>query len=278
MQAKVPAQAPHPNPPPDGGRGDFINPPSDGGRGDQQKDNLCGAFWGARVLRDHGFVTWDGEEIDEDLIALRAGTVLPERSPVPSVPRGAVSRTGYRYRLPIGPEALSGTAAPALQRAIEAASGGALRCVPIRGSWTGERVQGLMKGVRDLPERPRLIANVRTGCLWGSRPSPQILIDELDGHEASGPAADWDAGHFVELAALLSGAGGSLVVVRDSYPTLGWQGHHLQPPRVIAAALERGDGREGGVLAIGRAAHAAAVESLASELGLEIGTWDNGTA
>jgi hypothetical protein len=269
MQARLPARTPHPDPPPDGGRGDFI---------DQQKDNLCGAFWGARVLRDHGFVMWDGEEIDEDLVALRAGTVLPEGSPVPSVPPGAVSKTGYRYRLPTVPEAQSGTAAPALVRAIEAASGGALRCVPLRGAWTGVRVQGLMTGVRDLREHPRLIANVRTGRLWGSRPLPQILLDELDGHEVSGPAADWDAGHFVELAALVSGAGGSLVVVRDSYPTLGWQGHHLQPPRVIAAALERGDGREGGVLAIGPAALAGAVESLATELGLEIGAWDNGTA
>lgn len=275
MQAKVPAQASHPNSPPDGGRGDFIAPVTGS---DQQKDNLCGAFWGARVLRDHGFLTWDGEEVDEDLVALRAGTLLPVGSPLPSVPRGAVSKTGYRYRLPTVPEAQSGTAAPALQRAIEAASSGALRCVPLRGAWTGERVEGLMKGVRGLPERPRLIANVRTGRLWGSRPSPQTLMDELDGHQVSGPDADWDAGHFVELAALLSGAGGSLVVVRDSYPSLGWQGHHLQPPRVIAAALERGDGREGGVLAIGPAGLAGAVESLAAGLGLEIGTWNNGTA
>jgi uncharacterized protein DUF6885 len=245
---------------------------------DQQKDNLCGAFWGARVLRDSGFTTWDGQEVDEDLVALRAGTVLPEESTASSVPPGAASKTDYRYRLPTGPAAQSGTAAPALKSVIETASGGALSCVPLRGTWTGERVAGLMKGVRDLRERPRLIANVRTGPLWGSRPSQQMLLDELDGREAAGPPADWDVGHFVELAALLSGAGGSLVVVRDSYPTLGWHGHHLQPPRVIAAALERGDGRDGGVMAIGSATRAGAIESLATELGLAIGTWDNGTA
>jgi hypothetical protein len=243
---------------------------------DQQKDNLCGAFWGARVLRDRGFVTWDGEEVDEDLVALRAGTVLPEGSPAGCIPPGAVSRTGYRYRLQMAPEAKSGTGVPGLVRAIEAASGGALRCVPMRGRWTGERVQGLIEGTRTLPERPRLIANIRTGRLWGSRPSPNLLLDELNGTEVAGPAADWDVGHFVELAALLTGDGGSLVVVRDSYPTLGWQAHHLQPPRAIAAALERGDGREGGVLAVAPAGQAKAIESLAAELGLEIGTWDNG--
>jgi hypothetical protein len=247
--------------------------------GEQQKDNLCGAFWGARVLRDRGFLTWDGEEVDEDLVALRAGTVLPEASASPSVPPGVVSRTGYRFPLGTAPEAQSGTSAKGLAGVIEAASGGALRCVPVRGAWTGERVRDLIKGVRRMPGAPRLIANVRTGRLWGSRPSPQMLLDELDGREVSGPPADWDVGHFVELAELLAGAaGGSLVVVRDSYPTLGWQGHHLQPPRAIAAALNRGDGREGGVLAVAPAAHAGAVESLAADLGLDAGTWDNGAS
>lgn len=244
----------------------------------QQKDNLCGAFWAARVLRDRGFVTWDGEEVDEDLIALRAGTVLPEGTPVGCIPPGAVSKTGYRYRLRTMPVARSGTSALSLVEAIEAASSGALRSIPLRGDWTGDRVRRLMEGVRQLPQRLRLIANIRTGLLWGSRPPPQMLLDELDGRQMTGPPADWDVGHFVELAALLTGAAGSLVVVRDSYPTLGWQGHHLQPPRAIAAALERGDGREGGVLAVGPAGLAGAVELLAAGLGLEIGTWDNGAS
>jgi hypothetical protein len=244
---------------------------------DQQKDNLCGAFWGARVLRDAGFTVWNGESIDEDLVAWKAGTVLPEGSPEGCLPPGAKSRTDYRYRLSVRPEAESGTSPAALADAIEAASGGALRCVPLRGTWNAQRVQGLLAATRRLPERVRLIANIRTGPLWGSRPSARALMHELDGYPASGPPPDWDVGHFVELAALITGSGGSLVVVHDSYPMFGWQAHHLQPPRVIAAALLRGDGREGGVLAVAPAGLAAAVESLASELGLEIGTWDNGT-
>jgi hypothetical protein len=65
------------------------------------------------------------------------------------------------------------------------------------------------------------------------------------------------------------------VVVRDSYPTLGWAGHHLQPPRALAAALMRGDGRRGGILAVVPASGAAAVQALAGELGLEIELWNN---
>ena len=38
----------------------------------QQKDNLCGPFWAARVLLEAGFIEWSGEPIDEDLIASRA--------------------------------------------------------------------------------------------------------------------------------------------------------------------------------------------------------------
>jgi hypothetical protein len=104
----------------------------------QQKDDLCGPFWAARVLRDAGIETWDGEDLDDDLVALRAGTLLPE-------------------------------------------------------------------------------------------------------------------------------------------PPLGWDGRHLQPPRAVAAALLRGDGREGGALAAARPERAEGIETLSLGLGLELGIWDNGT-
>jgi hypothetical protein len=55
-------------------------------RAAQQKDNLCGPFWAARVLVDAGFTDWSGEPIDEDLIATRAGSTLPPASGEPSVP------------------------------------------------------------------------------------------------------------------------------------------------------------------------------------------------
>jgi hypothetical protein len=239
----------------------------------QQKDGLCGPFQAARILRELGFDDWDGQPIDEDLLAARAGTILP----VPAeslVPPGADSRTDYRHELATAPLAESGTAVPELTAVIERASGGSVRCVPIRGTWTAERVESLVeRGAREA----RLLANVRTGHLWGSRPPLEVLAAELEGRESDGPPAEWDVGHFCELIGVLRGSGGSLIAVRDSYPSLGLCGYHLQPPRAVAAALDRGDRREGGVLAIAGGEAAAGVEQLAVELGLELGTWDNGT-
>jgi hypothetical protein len=238
----------------------------------QQKDNLCGPFQAARILRELGFDAWDGEPLDEDLVALRAGSVLPAPADG-SVPPGARSRAEYRYELGTVSPDESGTAAEPLGRAIEEASGGALRCVPICGEWTAERVAALVGGAAPA----RLLANVRTGGFWGTRPPLEALEAALDGREAEGPPPEWDVGHFCELVALVRGAGGALVVVRDSYPSFGLRGYHLQPTRAVAAALERGDGREGGVLAVTAEPGAEKIAALARELGLENRFWDNGT-
>jgi hypothetical protein len=241
----------------------------------QQKDNLCGPFWVARVLNESGFSNWDGEAIDEDLVALRARTVLPDAQTDAGVPPGAVSRAAYRYVLPTAPVEQSGTSAGGLVEVIEAASGGELSCLPLRGAWNVERIERLVDESRDLGSR--LIANVRTGRLWGSRPPLEVLLAELDGRPVQDPAPDWDVGHFVELEMLIRGPHRSLVVVHDSYPSLGWDGRHFQPPRVLEAALLRGDGREGGVLAVVPKARAEAAKVLAAEIGLDVRTWNNGT-
>jgi uncharacterized protein DUF6885 len=246
-----------------------------GTSGAQQKDNLCGPFWAARVLNESGYSTWDGRPIDSDLIALRARTLLPEAHPGPDVPPGAVSLTDYQYELPTGPVEQSGTSAQRLASAIEAASAGELRVVSLRGQWTAARVERLVEEARALGVR--LIANLRTGRLWGGRPSVEVLLGELEGQSVQEPAADWDVGHFVELEMLIRGPKGSLVIVHDSYPSLGWAGRHLQPPRAVAAALLRGDGREGGVLAVGPKEQDAAMKALAGSTGLDVGGWDNGT-
>lgn len=246
-----------------------------GGSIQQQKDNLCGPFWAARVLNQSGYSTWDGKAIDEDSIALRAGTVLPEAHVGSDVPLGAASQTHYRYELPKAPVEQSGTSAQRLAQAVEAASSCELACVSLRGAWNAERVERLVGEARDVGAR--MIANARTGRLWGSRPSIEILLAELDGQPGQGPPADWDVGHFFELEMLIRGSNGSLVVVHDSYPSLGWGGRHLQPPRALADALLRGDGREGGVLVVVARAREESVKTLAGRIGLETGTWDNGT-
>ena len=231
----------------------------------------------------------DGETVDQDLVALRAGTVLPAcgehpahppHAAGPQVPPGAESLVDYRFALPRAEPAVAGTSAPDLAAAIEELSGGALRCVPLSsGAWDGGIVEALVDRARSIDAR--LIANIRTGRLWGSRPPAELLVAWLDGDDLPEhpPDADWDVGHFVELAALVRGRarGQALIVVRDSYPTLGWDGHHLQPPDVVAAALRRDDGHGGGVLAVVPGERADEAIALAAELGLDIEMWDNGT-
>lgn len=236
------------------------------------------------MLRDAGVVVWEGEAVDQDLVAVRAGTVLPafggpeaDVPPGASVPPGAESWADYRFELPLADPGTAGTAPAGLAAAIEECSGGALACVPVQAdAWSPETVEALVARAGALDAR--LIANIRSGLLWGSRPPAAVLMAELDGGGgAEPPPADWDVGHFVEPVGVLRGRAGALVLVRDSYPSLGWDGHYLQPPRALAAALDRGDGRRGGILVIVPSDRRADVVQVAAELALETRMWDNGT-
>jgi hypothetical protein len=241
----------------------------------QQRDGLCGPFHGARVLLDAGIGDWQGTPIDQDVVALHAGTTLAAAPDGPQVPVGARSLLDYPRALPseADPER-AGTTAAGLAHALALLSGGRLECVPVRGDWSERRLEALLDASPQLGAR--LIANLRTGALWGSRPRLETLLAELAGAPPTqAPAADWDVGHFVELVQLVRGSGGALVVVRDSYPSLGWNGHHLQPSRAVVAALRRGDGREGGVLAVVPAGGARDVRRLAVRLALAAEFWRN---
>ena len=234
----------------------------------QQKDNLCGCFWAALVLRAAGI------DADQDAVAVAAGAILPGGDPRTHVPPGASPRTDYRVELPVdGTPGVAGTAAPALARAIERLAGGSLAALPVAGPWTGESVAALL----DASGAATLIANVRTGLLWGSRPDPGLVVEYLAGNEVDPPPADWDVGHFVGLASIIRGPGASLVVVRDTYQELGLRGHHLQPPDAVAAALRRDDGREGGVLAVCAPPTAADLRGTLEAQGFQLRHWSNGT-
>lgn len=83
--------------------------------------------------------------------------------------------------------------------------------------------------------------------------------------------------NLVNVAALIRGQGGSLLVVRDSYSSLGWERYHLQPPDAFARALERGDGHEGGVLCVAPAGAEADLRARLADGGYDLRHWDNGT-
>jgi hypothetical protein len=235
-----------------------------------QKDNLCGCFWGAIVLRAAGIA-----DVDQDRVAVEAGTTLPEGDPATFVPRGEQSRQDYRVPLPTTADSgASGTSARALAQAIEHLSAGRLIVIPVAGPWSAESVAGL---VADAAGKATLLANLRTGLLWGSRPSTDVLLTYVTGGHVQGPGPEWDTGHYLNLVASLHAGVRSLVVVRDSYRSLGWNGYHFQPADAIARALERGDGREGGVLCICSPEDEKCLRAQLQGGGYELRHWNNGT-
>lgn len=235
-----------------------------------QKDNLCGCFWAAIVLQAAGI-----EGVDQDTVAADAGTTLPEGDPATFVPAGETSRQDYRLSLPTAADSgASGTAAPALAAAIERLAVGRLAVIPVAGPWSAESVADLV----DLAAgKGTLLANLRTGLLWGSRPNTDVLLTYVTGGHVQGPAPEWDAGHYVNLVASLRAGTRSLVVVRDSYRSLGWNGYHVQPAEAVARALERGDGREGGVLCVCRPEDEQPLRAELERGGYELRHWNNGT-
>ncbi len=238
-----------------------------------QKDQLCGPFWGALIL------SAAGSAANQEEVALRAGTTLAEGDPAGWLPPGASPRIDYAATIPVAPEeASSGTSAKGVARSIEELSGGTLAAVPVAGPWSADAVVSLVEISASRAPECVLIANLRTGRLWGSRPPARLLLDHLLGLPVAAPPPDWDCGHFLTIAACMSGPGGALITLRDTYPQLGWEGYHLQPAAAVAAALQRGDGREGGVLCVCEATVAETLAGRLGEVGFELRHWDNGSA
>ena len=236
-----------------------------------QKDQLCGAFWGALTLLAAG------HPASQEDVALRAGTTLAEGDPAGWLPPGAAPRADYEATLLVASDGASaGTSAIGVARSIEELSGGALAVVPVGGPWSAGTMVSLVEIAAQTPGCV-MIANLRTGRLWGSRPPARLLLDYLHGRQVEAPPPDWDCGHFLTIAACAGGPGGALVVIRDTYPQLGWNGYHLQPAAAVAAALDRGDGYEGGVLCACDASGEEILTRRLGEVGCEVRHWDNGS-
>jgi hypothetical protein len=175
--------------------------------------------------------------------------------------------------------ALSGTSVDGLVRALHSLSSGRLTVLPVAGPWTPESVDVLLDAAAACKQPCTPIANLATRHLWGSRPSPAAVLGYLiSGDPELGPPPDWDVGHFVGLLGATRGPRGTLVIVADTYRSLGWEGLHLQPlPRMADALARKGSGRPSGVLLVASPDDARGIEGRVRGAGLEIGTWDNGT-
>jgi len=243
-----------------------------------QRDDLCGAFCGALALRAAGIDEGRGEPLDQDAVAIAAGSVVAGMRDPATLPRGEGGRRDYRLRIPsIDDPDLSGTTAAGLLEAIERLSGGALAAIPYTGPWGAGALAGLFDLVAALEHPVTLVANFATRHLWGGRPSVSQLLDYLYDGQREGPEPDWDVGHFACVFGRVRGPGGSLYAIADTYPALGDAGVHMQPQENLAAALERRDMPAGGMFAVVRVEDAALVSAGASTLRLTQEVWDNGT-
>jgi len=241
-----------------------------------QRDDLCGAFCGSLALGAAGIDQHGGEPVDQDAVALAAGSVVAAAHG--SLPHGETGRRDYRLSIPVidDPD-VSGTTAEGVQRAIERLSEGRLVALALAGPWSAGVLEQLFELLAGYERPVTLIANLATHHLWGSRPSVSRLLSYLFDGEQEGPAPDWKVGHFVVVAGRVQGPAGSLYAIADTYPALGDRGVHLQPRERLAAALERRDMPEGGMLAVVSAEDAERTREATAAMGLREGIWNNGT-
>lgn len=243
-----------------------------------QRDDLCGAFCGTLALNAAGIEEFGGETVDQDAVALAAGTVVSAIRDEGNLPLDERGRRDYRVPPPLIDDATaSGTTAGGLAHAVEQLSGGALAALPYAGPWTTDTLAGVFDLAAGLERPVTLIANLATGHLWGARAGAGPLLAYLLDGEHAGPASDWEVGHFVCLIGRVRGPRGSLYVIADTYPSLGSDGIHLQPQERLAVALERPGMAPGGLIVVVAASDAPALRSGVGALGLSEGAWDNGT-
>jgi hypothetical protein len=275
-----------------------------------QRDELCGAFCAALALHAAGFEQRGGEPLDQDAVALAAGSVISETPDTDSLPFGERGRRDYRVSLPLTHDSMrSGTTAPGLVDAIEQLAGAELVAIPYGGPWSGRALDGLFDLARGFANPVTLVANHATGHLWGTHPRADQLLDYLLDGELEGPPPDWRVGHFACVVGRVDGPGGALYALADTYPALGNGGVHLQPRERLAAALNRreppagqdnrtraadstrapvampaqkatANGAErpgGGIIVVASALDAQTLRAGAQALGLGEGAWDNGT-
>lgn len=243
-----------------------------------QRDDLCGAFCGSLALNAAGFSERAGEPLDQDAVAVRAGSFVSRVPDTSALPAGEHGRRDYRITPPMLDDAsVSGTNCAGLLRAVQELSDERLCALPYASPWLGAALAGLFDAVAALARPATLIANVATRHLWGSSPSvAQLLGLLLDGTD-EGPAPDWDVGHFVCVFGRIGGPGGDLYGVADTYPALGVRGVHVQPRDRLARALARPGMAPGGMIAVVAREDAAAVRAAADSCGLQESAWDNGT-
>lgn len=230
-----------------------------------QVDQLCGPFWARLTL----LLLPDGtERLPSQVDAAKvAGTrVHPGLDSAVRPPGQPAHRAGWEELPHTAEPGLAGTSGRELAGAIADLSARRLVAVPVPSPQA--ELGRLLSAISAVPAL--VIANIATAELWGSHTEPVALQHFLDtGEDTAGAAPDWRVGHFAALWGRITGAGGTLVAVADTYPSLGTGARHLQPlPRVARALSGRG------LLITVAAGNAAATAAAVAEVGLTTGLWD----
>ena len=213
-----------------------------------QKDELCGAFQTLLTLRLAGIGPSGDEPLDQDTVGRAAGSFLAPAGHDEELPPGETGRQDYRLAHPRVAAEVAGTSAGGLVRAVAELSSGRRVALGLKGPWSVETVEHLLE-LATAEKDAALVLNVGTGFFWGSRPSIAELLAYLEtGDAAAGPAPDWAVGHFVGCLGVVRRHTRPLVIITDTYATLGLRGVHLQPIERVAAALGRGGMTPGGAL------------------------------
>ncbi len=245
-----------------------------------QKDDLCGAFWGTLALRVAGITTApDGGVLDQDTVGALAGSVIARGSHADDLPPGEPGRSDYRLEHPrVDDPKLSGTSIAGVIRAIGALSEGGLEAVPISGPFETEDLRALFAIIRAIDRPGVVVMNVGTQYLWGAAADEVRLNAYLEtGDWQSGTIPDWNVGHFVGVAGTIDGPAGTLVLICDTYRSLGANALHLQPIENVALALRRPNMTDGGVVLLVPPTAAAQMRTALITAGFVIGLWDNGS-
>jgi hypothetical protein len=233
-----------------------------------QKNDLCGAFVTVVSLRANRIPV-----LDQDEAAVAAGVRLsPDRTP--TWPPGEYGRDDYRIALPRADNSdNAGASATGVAQAIETLSKGRLRAVPASGDWGVAALGVLLAGLHGLTWVAP-VANVDT-AEFGAHDTPeQVLLDYLDGGLPPFRTSRWRVAHFVLLGGTVTGPGGTLVSIVDSYRSLGDEGVHLQLLDRLALALRRDRiASPGGLLLVVRTEEADAATELVTNAGLNASLW-----
>jgi hypothetical protein len=264
-----------------------------------QKENFCGAFTAAYILRGLGYRTCRNEIVDQDYVAYLARVnVDPSdieklrvlKREIESLPEEAARELCGKYRsiwyrfndLPTTqkPEEL-GASPEGIIYAIQEVTMSKLKAIPVKtfsktdgNLLSKDRMNVLLEILKESEKYGvQAILNLNTKHLLDSEKIPR-LSEKLLLRERFEEVFRDSVGHYVGYAGLIEVDSEPLIIIRETYRRYGV---HLQPAEHVRKALIRGDGREGGIIIIVPFEVEGELKSILLENDFKIEIWDNGS-